>query len=443
MSKLAKITIMAKSKVSYICTSCDAIYPAWQGKCTSCNEWNTIVRDNFDGSKLSSSKSKNLDIKTHKLDEKTVLVAKKKLAVNTLNTVLGGGLVDGQVILFAGEPGIGKSTLLTQLCIHTPIKVLYISGEESIDQISKRASRLAKIDTFENADFSNDVDLESILAHIKSKDYDLIIIDSIQTVHSNDVSGYPGSMNQIRECANYITEYAKKSSVSVIMIGQITKEGNIAGPKLLEHMVDTVLYFEGDKKNDTRMLKVVKNRFGSTNEIAIFEMHSEGLRSIEDIERYFVQEYSTDEGVAYTIFQEGSLSMVLEIQALCTKSSFAYPKRVSNGYDSKRLEMLIAILMKKLNLKLENFDIYVSVVGGVKIDDTSADLAVAMAIVSSLNSKALPLHSCYIGELSLTGEVRAVNKQDQRISKAKQLGFTKAFSSENMKRLEEYAKGKR
>jgi DNA repair protein RadA/Sms len=431
---------MAKSKVTYICTNCEATYPGWQGKCTSCDQWNTIVRDNFDGSKMSSAKVRSAETQVHKLNEASVEVEKRKLAVESLNAVLGGGLVDGQVILFAGEPGIGKSTLLTQLCVNSPIKVLYISGEESIDQISKRASRLAPIASFENADFSNDVDLESILSHIKSKDYDLIIVDSIQTVQSAEVSGYPGSMNQIRECANFITEYAKKNSVSVIMIGQITKEGNIAGPKLLEHMVDTVLYFEGDRKNDTRILKVSKNRFGSTNEMAIFEMQTDGLRSIEDAERYFVSEYSTDEGVAYTIFQEGSLSIILEIQALCTKSSFAYPKRVSNGYDNKRLEMLIAILMKKLNLKLEDYDIYVSVVGGVKIDDTSADLAVAMAIVSSLNSRPLPALSCYVGELSLTGEVRPVSKQDQRIRKAKQLGFAKIFTSENMKRLENYAK---
>lgn len=430
---------MAKSKTLYICTNCETTYPAWQGKCTQCAQWNTIVRDNFDGSKMSTGKIRVAEGITRKLTESSAEILKKKISVESFNNILGGGFVDGQVILFAGEPGIGKSTLLTQLCINSPIKILYISGEESIDQISKRAIRLGKINTFNQSDFSNDVDLETILSHIKSKQYNLIIIDSIQTVYSNDISGYPGSMNQIRETAHYITEYAKKHAVSVIMIGQITKEGNIAGPKLLEHMVDTVLYFEGDKKNDTRMLRVVKNRFGSTNEMALFEMHTDGLRSIEDAERYFVQGFSNEEGVSYTIFQEGSLSIVLEIQALCTKSSFSYPKRIANGYDSKRLEMLIAILMKKLNLHLEDFDIYVSVIGGVKIDDTSADLAVAMAIVSSLNSKPLPQKSCYIGELSLTGEVKPVQKQDQRISKAKTLGFEKIFTSENMQRLEKYA----
>jgi DNA repair protein RadA/Sms len=430
---------MAKSKVTYLCTSCDATYPAWQGKCTSCGEWNTIVRDNFDGSKISTSTLKNVEMSSKKLSEIPAQTEKKRVSLESVNGILGGGLVNGQVILFAGEPGIGKSTLLTQLCIQSPINILYISGEESVDQIAKRASRLAPIEHFSNAEFTNDVDLESILAQIKSKNYDLVIIDSIQTVISSDVSGYPGSMNQIRECANFITDYAKKNGVSVIMIGQITKEGSIAGPKILEHMVDTVLYFEGDKKNDTRMLKVSKNRFGSTNEIAIYEMLTEGLREITDAEKYFIEDLNIEEGVAYTIFQEGSLSMILEIQALCTKSSFAYPKRVSNGYDGKRLEMLIAILMKKLELKLELFDIYVNVVGGVKIDDTSADLAVAMAIISSLKSKSLPEKSCYVGELSLTGEVRPVAKQDQRIKKAKQLGFEKVFTSENMKRLQEYA----
>ncbi len=426
---------MAKSKVTYICTSCEAVYPAWQGKCTSCGQWNTIVRDNMDDNKLKAGKIREADLKTSKLEEIDTSVEKKQIRMASLNKLLGGGLTVGQVVLFAGEPGIGKSTLLTQICVDSQIKVLYVSGEESLEQIARRASRLAKLDDYSNTDFSNDTNLESILAQIKSKDYDLLIVDSIQTVTSNEVSGFPGSMNQIRECANYITEYAKKNNVSVIMIGQITKEGNIAGPKILEHMVDTVLYFEGDRKNDTRILKVTKNRFGGTNELAIYEMHQNGLKEIDHAEKYFIDEVKAEEGVAYTIFQEGSLSIVLEVQALCSKSTFAYPKRVSNGYDQKRLELLIAILMKKLNLHLEEFDIYVNVVGGIRIDDTSADLAVCMAIISSMKSKPLPQSSCYIGELGLTGEIRGVQKLEQRISKARSLGFENVYSRENMKVL--------
>lgn len=427
---------MAKSRVSYVCTSCEAEYPQWQGKCTSCGEWNTIVKNNFDGSKLLGGKLKDLDLKTHQLSNVDTTLERKQLSIQSLNSILGGGLVRGQVILFAGEPGIGKSTLLTQLCVDTDLNILYISGEESVEQIARRASRIKDLQEFKNASFSNDVDLESILGQIKSKNYDLIIVDSIQTVVSSEISGYPGSMNQIRECANYITDVAKKNNVSVIMIGQITKEGNIAGPKLLEHMVDTVLYFEGDKKNDTRILKVSKNRFGGTNELAIFEMRSNGLEEIKNAEQYFVEELKSEEGVAYTIYQEGSLSLVLEVQALCTKSAFAYPKRVSSGYDAKRLELIIAILVKKLSLKLYEYDIFVNVVGGIKVDDTSADLAVAMALISSLKSKQLPELSCYIGELGLTGEVRPVTKLEQRIKKAEKYGFKIIKTAKNLHRIE-------
>jgi DNA repair protein RadA/Sms len=427
---------MAKAKISYVCTSCETEYPQWQGKCTNCGEWNTIIKNNFDGSKLFSSKLKDVDLRTHSLSSVDTKLQRKSTSLKSFDSVIGGGLVNGQVILFAGEPGIGKSTLLTQLCVNTDLKILYISGEESVEQIARRASRIQELSEFKNAGFSNDVDLQAIIAQIKSKDFDLIIIDSIQTVTSSELSGYPGSMNQIRECANYITDAAKKSNVAVIMIGQITKEGNIAGPKLLEHMVDTVLYFEGDKKNDTRILKVTKNRFGGTNDLAIFEMRSNGLSEITNAEGYFVEELKSEEGVAYTIYQEGSLSLILEVQALCTKSAFAYPKRVSTGYDAKRLELIIAILVKKLNLKLYEYDIFVNIVGGLKVDDTSADLAVAMAIISSLKSKSLPAKSCYIGELGLTGEVRPVTKLEQRITKAEKFGFEKIKTSKNLQRIE-------
>lgn len=427
---------MAKSETRYICTSCDAVYPAWQGKCTSCGQWNTIVRDNFDGSGLKKPKVSSDDWKTVSIKDAEHEDSRMALSIDALNNVLSGGVIEGQVILFAGEPGIGKSTLLTQICANSGLKTLYISGEESVDQISKRAKRIASIDEYDNSEFSDDTNLESITAQIQSKNYDLVIIDSIQTVHSNDVSGFPGSMNQIRECAGYITDYAKKYGVTVIMIGQITKEGSIAGPKILEHMVDTVLYFEGDRKNDTRILRVNKNRFGSTSEIAIFEMKENGLHEIRDIEKYFIDSITNEEGVAYTIYQEGSVSFLLEIQALCTKSSFAYPKRVSNGFDSKRLEMMIAILSKKLGLRLEDYDIYVSVVGGIKVEDTSADLAVAAAIVSSYKNKALP-KACFLGEVSLIGEIRSVGKQEQRIKKAKKLGFKTTVDSLSNKNLDE------
>ena len=425
---------MAKSATKYICTSCDSIYPAWQGKCTNCGQWNTIVRDNFDGSKLSSGvkRKETLDLKSTKILAKNISEKRLILPIASVNNILGGGIVEGQVILFAGEPGIGKSTLLTQICSNSEVKTLYISGEESIEQISKRALRIGDEKTFANTEFSDDTSLAVILTQIESSKFKLVIIDSIQTVYSSDSAGFIGSMNQVRECSAYITESAKKSNVSVIMIGQITKEGSIAGPKLLEHMVDTVLYFEGDKKNDTRILRVSKNRFGSTGEIAIYQMSEKGLEEVENLEWFFTEDLKNEEGVAYSIYNEGSAYFIIEVQALCTKSSFTYPKRVSNGYDTKRLEMLIAILTKKLRLKLEYFDIYVNIAGGIKIDDTSVDLAVASAIVSSYQNKPLPPKTCYLGEISLTGEVRKVPKQEEKLKKAKKYGFTNSYCNDNL-----------
>lgn len=426
---------MAKSKIQYVCTSCDAIYPAWQGKCTNCGQWNTIVRDNFDDSKLKVGKLAEVETQVKKLTEATNDEDKIETNIKNFNQILNGGLLAGQVVLFAGEPGIGKSTLLTQICIDAKVPTLYISGEESLDQISKRARRFTDLKNFENAEFSDDTKLENILSLIKSKQFKLVIIDSIQTVYSDEVSGFGGSMNQIRECANYLIDYAKRFGIALVIIGQITKEGSIAGPKILEHMVDTVLYFEGDSRNDTRILKVTKNRFGSTNEIAIFEMGEKGLEEVKDLEWFFTDEMKSDEGVAYSIYNEGSAYFVIEVQALCTSSSFAYPKRVANGFDSKRLEMLIAILSKKLHLKLENYDIYINIVGGVKVNDTSADLAVCAAIISSYKNKVIPGKTAFIGEVSLTGEVRKASKQEQKIIKAKKFGFKNIGSNETVEKL--------
>jgi DNA repair protein RadA/Sms len=426
---------MAKSKVSYICTSCDTVYAAWQGKCTNCGEWNTIVHDNFDDAKLKLAKPIDVEANVKQLSSVSSNDKKIVTKVQNFNAILSGGILPGQVILFAGEPGIGKSTLLTQICVGIDIPTLYISGEESLDQIAKRAKRFADFKQFENAKFSDNTRLEDILTLIKSKDFELIIIDSIQTIHSDEVSGFPGSMNQIRECANYLIDYAKKNGVALIVIGQITKEGSIAGPKILEHMVDTVLYFEGDSKNDTRILKVTKNRFGSTQEIAIFEMAEKGLKEVNDLEWFFTDELKSEEGVAYSIYNEGSAYFVIEVQALVAKSSFAYPKRVSNGIDSKRLEMLIAILSKKLGMKLENFDIYLNIIGGIKISDTSGDLAACAAIISSYKNKPLPAKTCFLGEVSLTGEIRRPSKHETKLAKAKKFGFKSIVSSENMENL--------
>lgn len=431
---------MAKSTASkYICTSCGAVYPAWQGKCSVCNEWNTIVRNNFDISIISSriKKKDPCDSKTTKILSKYVDEKRLTFPIESVNHVLSGGLVKGQVVLFAGEPGIGKSTLLTQMCSKSEIKTLYVTGEESIDQISKRALRISDEKAFKTTVFSDDTSLSAILSQIESKKFELVIIDSIQTVFSEITSGFVGSVNQIRECTAFITQAAKKSGVSVIMIGQITKEGYIAGPKVLEHIVDTVLFFEGDNKNDTRILRVNKNRFGKTSEIAIYQMSEKGLESIENLEWFFTDNLKNEEGVAYSIYNEGSVYFVIEVQALCTKSSFTYPKRVSNGYDAKRLEMIIAILTKKLGMNFEYFDIYVNIVGGLKIDDTSVDLAVAAAIVSSYKNESLQAKSCFLGEISLTGEIKKATKQTEKLKKAQKYGFNTVYSNENIRNITE------
>lgn len=427
---------MSKPKSRYICTSCNTVYPAWQGKCANCGQWNTIIYDNYKDINIRSAQNYDIEKAVKKLEEESFEKTERiKLNIRNLNDILNKGILPGQVILFAGEPGIGKSTLLTQICINTEVPTLYISGEESLDQISKRAKRLADLKEFQNTSFSNDTKLESILTLIESKKFKLIIIDSIQTVLGEVFSGYPGSLNQIRECSNYLISYAKKHNVALVIIGQITKEGNIAGPKILEHMVDTVLYFEGDKKNDTRILRVIKNRFGSTDEIAIYKMTEKGLKEVRDIEWFFTDEIKSEEGVTYSIYNEGSAYFVVEVQALCTKTSFAYPKRVSNGFESKKLEILIAILSKKLGLKLEYYDIYINIVGGIKITGSSCDLAVCYAILSSYYSKSIQNKTCFIGEVSLTGEIRPVYKQDQKVSKAKRFGFENIITNSNLHKL--------
>ncbi len=420
---------MKNNSRQYICTSCAAIYPAWQGKCTQCGAWNTIILEEInDGiSQTQIHKKRVEDLQTFKIQSTYLNTESRiKFSLHSFNNILGGGILRSQVILFAGEPGIGKSTLLTQLCSNSQTKILYISGEENIDQIAQRALRISTQNSFENIEFSNDTDIASILTYIESKKYEIVIIDSIQTVTNNN-SFNNRITNQIREYASLITDAAKHSNTSVIMVGQITKDGSIAGPKVLEHIVDTVLYFEGDYKDDTRILRVKKNRFGKTSEIAVFRMSNNGLEEVNNLEWFFTDNLKSEEGLAYSIYNEGSVYFIIEVQALCIKTSFTYPKRISNGYDTKRLEMLIAILSKKLGLALESCDIYVNIVGGIKITDTSADLAVAAAIISSFKNKPLADKSCFIGEISLTGEVRKTNKQTEKIKKAKEYGFTKIY----------------
>ncbi|MEO6303337.1 MAG: ATPase domain-containing protein, partial [Bacteroidia bacterium] len=337
---------MKRNSNAYICTNCGAEAPKWQGECSVCHEWNTLVEN----SQLQTSTTK-VHKKNVEVSKLTDIISKSepviKIGMPGLENVLGGGIHESQIMLISGEPGIGKSTLLLQIVHNFPRKSVYVSGEESLSQIAKRANRIGK-GKFEDTAFVSSTDIDTVLSLISSKKYSLVIVDSIQTVVDSENAGFAGSVNQVRICTFKITEIAKKNNVAVIIVGQITKEGDIAGPKMMEHLVDTVLYFEGDRKSDLRILKSYKNRFGSVGETAIFEMKADGLREIIDPGRYFIQDSeSNSEGIAYSIVSDGSMIYAVEIQALVNKSFFPIPKRLATNYDNNRLQMLLAVLQKK------------------------------------------------------------------------------------------------
>jgi DNA repair protein RadA/Sms len=429
---------MKKNSNQYICSNCSAVYSRWQGECSQCHEWNTIVDNTI------------LQTSTTKVNKKSVEVSKLsdilhksepviKIGMPGLETVLGGGIHQSQIVLIAGEPGIGKSTLLLQILHNYPGNSVYITGEESLSQIAKRAERVAQ-GKFERSDFVSSTDLDTTLSLISAKKHSLVIIDSIQTIVDSDSGGFAGSVNQVRLCTFKITEIAKKYNVSVIIVGQITKEGDIAGPKMMEHLVDTVLYFEGDRKSDLRILKSYKNRFGSVGETAIFEMKQNGLIEIVDPGRYFISKDNTkSEGVAYSIVSDGSIIYAVEVQALVNKSFFPIPKRLATNYDNNRLQMLLAVLQKKLKLGLYESDVYVNVVGGVKLNDTSADLAVCAAIISSFKNKKYE-DSVFIGEVGLTGDIQRTARYDAKLKQAERLGFKHIYSNQNVRTLSELIK---
>ncbi len=419
-----------KRNASFKCKNCGSIYLAWQGQCQNCGEWNTIEYVE----KISTTSTNN-DLSSIKIQKNIYYRDVIKTSLESFNALLGGGIHPDQIILIGGEPGIGKSTLMLQIIKNIKHPTLYISGEESADQISLRALRIGDENDFTNLLIDNRSDIQNIIANIESKKFKLIIIDSIQTITDSAIEYQIQSTNMIRFYAEKIVEYAKKFGVSIIMIGQITKDGLLAGPKMLEHIVDTVIYFEGDKYNDFRILKITKNRFGPSNEIEIYEMTESGLRVVEDIDSFFSSGDSDSEGVSITVYAEGSKVFLLEIQALCTKTSYNFPKRVANGVDQKRLEMLIAIMDKKLKLNMERYDVFVNVVGGIKIDNRSSDLAIITAIYSSIKNKPLPKKSCFIGEVSLTGSIRKVNNHEKRLKKAKKMNFTHIFDSNTCKNI--------
>lgn len=425
---------MAKVKTSFFCQNCGAESPKWVGKCGSCNEWNTYVEEVIQKTPKSatpfSSSSTQRALKPHRLTEIEQLEERRiMLADNELNRVLGGGMVPGSLILFGGEPGIGKSTLLLQMAIReTDKKILYISGEESEQQISMRADRIGKAN--EQCFVLTETSMQNIFIQVEAVQPDILIIDSIQTLHSNQIESSPGSVSQIRECTAEFLRYAKESGTPVFLIGHITKEGALAGPKVLEHMVDAVLVFEGDRNHVYRLVRSVKNRFGSTNELGIYEMNSNGLREVDNPSEILItnnEERLSGISIAATI--EGLRPILIEVQALVSTAAYGTPQRSSTGFDLRRLNMLLAVLEKRCGFKLGAKDVFLNIAGGIKANDPAIDLAVVCAIMSSNANIPIDTGICLAAELSLSGEIRAVNRMEQRIAEAEKMGFEQIIIS--------------
>ncbi len=422
---------MAKAKTLYFCTSCGHQSGKWIGKCPSCGEWNTFQEEVI--SKPTNKDAGNIDLVKSVPTAVQDISSGTEKRINTksveLNRVLGGGLVLGSIVLIGGEPGIGKSTLLLQVALNMDgKKILYISGEESQQQIKMRADRIGIRNT--HCYLLNETFTDSIFKHCKQVEPDLVVIDSIQTLHTDIIDSSPGSISQIRETASQLQRYAKSSNIPVLLIGHITKDGNLAGPKVLEHMVDTVLQFEGDRHYGFRILRSVKNRFGSTSELGIYEMQSNGLREVlNPSEILLSNREETASGVAIAAMVEGQRPLLIETQALISTAAFGTPQRSSTGFDLRRLNMLLAVLEKRSGFRISSKDVFLNIAGGLKVDDPAIDIAVAAAIISSLEDVEIPPNICFAGEIGLSGEIRTVSHVENRISEAEKLGFEKIVLS--------------
>ncbi|WP_294210366.1 DNA repair protein RadA [uncultured Chryseobacterium sp.] len=426
---------MAKLRTAYFCQNCGAQYSQWMGQCKSCGQWNTLVEEVIEkpsNRSLPSARSKQHVINI--IEVETSEEPRIKTPSEELNRVLGGGIVLGSVTLIGGEPGIGKSTLLLQLALKMKKKIFYVSGEESASQIKMRADRLTEIQN-PNCFLFTETSLEKILQEAKKLDPDFIIIDSIQTLQSQLIESSPGTVSQIRECSNEIIKYAKENNTPVFLVGHITKDGQIAGPKVLEHMVDVVLNFDGDRNHLFRLLRANKNRFGSTAEIGIYEMVSQGLKEIKNPSEILITKKSEElSGNSVAVTLEGNRPMLLEIQALVSTAVYGTPQRSSTGFDSKRLNMLLAVLEKRAGFQLGAKDVFLNITGGIKTDDPALDLAVVASILSSNEDIAVSEHYCFAGEIGLSGEIRPIAQAEQRITEAEKLGYKKIFIS-NLNKL--------
>jgi DNA repair protein RadA/Sms len=421
---------MAKVKSLYVCNNCGADSPKWVGKCPSCGEWNTyheeVLRTSNSPSKPSGSgfhapRSKPVRLSEVEQGEEHRLSTGK----GELDRVLGGGIVPGSLILIGGEPGIGKSTLVLQTVLQIPQrKVLYVSGEESVGQLKLRAERIAGDN--DNAWFVSETSLEEIFAHASTLKPDLLIVDSIQTISTELAESSPGSVTQVRECSAALLRFAKESGTPVILIGHINKEGSIAGPKVLEHIVDTVLLFEGDKQFLYRILRSIKNRFGSTAEMGIYEMLQDGLREVVNPSEMLLSQHHTGlSGVSIAATMEGVRPFLIEVQALVSTAAYGTPQRSSTGFDLRRLNMLLAVLEKRAGFKLAQKDVFLNIAGGIRVNDPAIDLAVLVSILSSNLDLVVDKDVCLAGEVGLSGEIRPVNRLEQRILEAQKLGFRK------------------
>ncbi|MEL6560433.1 MAG: DNA repair protein RadA [Bacteroidota bacterium] len=436
---------MAKVKTTYYCQNCGAQSPKWIGKCPSCNEWNTYVEevvskdepsvgDQWKGSGAEKIKNQPKLLSEIQFSEQQRTDSQD----NEFNRVLGGGIVPGSLVLIGGEPGIGKSTLLLQIAVSLAgQKVLYVSGEESESQIKMRAERLSK--TLNNCLVYSETSLGNIFKYVGNNPPDVLIIDSIQTMHSDLIESSTGSVSQIRECASQLMKYAKETGTPVFMIGHITKDGSLAGPKVLEHMVDTVLQFEGDRHLSYRILRTTKNRFGSTSELGIYEMNAAGLREVTNPSEILItQKEEGLSGITIGATLEGNRPLLIEIQSLVSPATYGNPQRSTTGYDIKRLNMLLAVLEKRCGIRLSAQDVFLNIAGGLKVDDPALDLAICMALFSSFEEAVIDANKCFAAEVGLGGEIRAVNRIENRISEAEKLGFEEIFVSRyNMKGLED------
>ena len=422
---------MAKTKINYVCTQCGAIQPKWMGKCPDCGSWNTLV-ENVEApvSRFASSAVPQTAKSTvQKLEQIDSSEEQRYLTqMEELNRVLGGGIVPGSVVLLSGDPGIGKSTLLLQICqtISSDAQILYVSGEESLRQIKLRAARLGV--TTPNLSLSSTTNIEAVIDSIQSLKPDIVMVDSIQTMNLSALNSSSGSVTQVRECTQLLINIAKTMEIPVFIVGHVNKDGAIAGPKVMEHMVDAVLYFEGERNLSYRILRAIKNRYGSTNEIGVFEMGENGLDEVTNPSKAMLEGRPENvSGTCVACVIEGSRPILAEVQALVSKSGYAVPKRMVTGFDYNRLSLILAVLEKRCGYFFGTLDAYINVVGGMKLDEPAADLPIALSLVSNLTDKVIPDDLVAFGEIGLAGEMRAVNRVLVRVKEAQRLGFKRCI----------------